>query len=511
MEWTSGYVSEIDYVHGYYGELCPALLQLACLSAGVWPAFGERIKYLELGFGQGLSINIHAAALEGEFWGTDFNPDHVVHARALATASGSDVTLLDDSFEQLSRRTDLPEFDIIALHGVWTWISDENRRFIVDIIDRRLRVGGVVYVSYNPQPGWAPAVPVRHLMKLHSDIVGSASSGIETRIENALSFAQQVIDTGALYFRANPGAAALVRSVSTANRNALAHEFFNRDWAVMPFSDVARWLEGAKLTFVASAHLMDHIDPVNLTPEGQKLLAGIKHPVFRESVRDFLVNEKFRRDIFIKGARRLGAIEKAELVQEQSFVLTTQVDDVRMKAKGRLGEAELPDQTYRPVIEALAADNFAPKTIGQLLRGGKLTMSREELFEAMLVLTGSGYLHPARTPSKATRARCAALNRFLFEYARDVTEIAHVASCVTGGGISVSPVQQLFLLAARQGQESPAAQAAFVRDMFSSQGRRVLKEGRVVQANEEFMSDLNHQAIQFGAKRLPILKALGID
>jgi predicted nicotinamide N-methyase len=126
MDWTAGYVTEIEYTYGYYRELCPGLLRLACLSAGIAPPNSKALNYLELGYGQGLSLNIHAAANAGEFWGTDFNPVQTAHARAFAEASGSNVKALNDSFAELSARSDLPEFDVIALHGIWTWISEET-------------------------------------------------------------------------------------------------------------------------------------------------------------------------------------------------------------------------------------------------------------------------------------------------------------------------------------------------------------------------------------------------
>ena len=148
-DWTAGYVTEIEYTYGYYRELCPGLLRLACLSAGIAPPSTKSLNYLELGFGQGLSINIHAAAVDGEFWGTDFNPTQVAHARAIAEAAGSGAKLFEDSFADFAARPDLPEFDIIGLHGIWTWISDENSRVIVDLIRRKLRAGGIVYISYN--------------------------------------------------------------------------------------------------------------------------------------------------------------------------------------------------------------------------------------------------------------------------------------------------------------------------------------------------------------------------
>jgi len=102
--WTAGYPTEIEYTYGYYRELCPTFLRLACLSAGIATAKTEPLRYLELGFGQGVSINIHAAANDGDFWGTDFNPSQAAHARELAEASGSSATLLDASFAELAAR-----------------------------------------------------------------------------------------------------------------------------------------------------------------------------------------------------------------------------------------------------------------------------------------------------------------------------------------------------------------------------------------------------------------------
>src|SRR5262249_8493325 len=176
-DWTAGYVTEVGYTFGYYRELSPGVLRLASLVSGIAPPGGQQLQYLALGFGQALPINVHAGANAGTFWGTDFNPGQVAHARALAGASGAGAVLLDESFEDLAARTDLPEFDIIALHGVWTWISDENRRCIVDLMRRKLRAGGLVYISYNCFPGWAPAEPLRHLMSLHSELAASGGTG----------------------------------------------------------------------------------------------------------------------------------------------------------------------------------------------------------------------------------------------------------------------------------------------------------------------------------------------
>lgn len=59
-DWTAGYVAEIDYTYGYYTELNPQRIELALIHQGIKPPKIENA--CELGFGQGLSINIHCAA-----------------------------------------------------------------------------------------------------------------------------------------------------------------------------------------------------------------------------------------------------------------------------------------------------------------------------------------------------------------------------------------------------------------------------------------------------------------
>src|SRR5437660_12614194 len=86
-DWTEGYVSEIGYTYGYYGELNPQRIAVPFLNVGLVPP--KVATACELGFGQGVSINIHAAASDVSWWGTDFNPGHAAFAKSLAETAGS--------------------------------------------------------------------------------------------------------------------------------------------------------------------------------------------------------------------------------------------------------------------------------------------------------------------------------------------------------------------------------------------------------------------------------------
>lgn len=153
QDWMAGYRADINYTYGYYSELNPLRMRLAFLNAGL--DFPPITHACELGFGQGVSINIHAAASPIQWYGTDFNPAQAAFAQTLAKNCCSKAQLFDDAFADFAQRDDLPDFDYIALHGIWSWISEENRSVIVDFIRRKLKVGGVLYISYNTMPGWS--------------------------------------------------------------------------------------------------------------------------------------------------------------------------------------------------------------------------------------------------------------------------------------------------------------------------------------------------------------------
>jgi len=85
-DWTEGYVTEIGYTYGYYNELNPLRHRLAFLNRGL--ALPELSTACELGFGQGMSVNIHAAATNIDWWATDFNPAQAAFAQELTASAG---------------------------------------------------------------------------------------------------------------------------------------------------------------------------------------------------------------------------------------------------------------------------------------------------------------------------------------------------------------------------------------------------------------------------------------
>ncbi|NWD50722.1 class I SAM-dependent methyltransferase [Pseudomonas gingeri] len=509
--WNEGYFTDEGYTYGYSREINPVFQRYCLLLRGFASVESAQAYHCELGFGQGVSINIHAAANPGNYVGTDFHPTQAANANALAASYGGNAQLYDDSFEQLLARDDLPQFDSISLHGIWTWVSRDNQKLIVEFARRHLKPGGLLYISYNCFPGWSPSAPLRQLFSLHDRFASSASIRPAERIDAALQFSEALLAANPLYANAAPNLGAKLQSVKGQNRQYVAHEYFNRDWNCMYFTDVVDALSPAKLDYAATAAPLDSVDPLNLSAEGMDFLEGIDHPIMREQARDYFVNQHFRRDLYLRGAGRLPAAEQRERMLNTRFVMLQAVDSVPGVVSGPAGEASLQAEVYGPVLEALAASAYAPKTLRQLSVAVP-SMAYGDLEQAVNVLVGMGVAAPCQSDAaeKLVQVRCSALNLYLCKRSLFSNQIQTLASPVTGGGVPVSRFGQLFLISIKQGKKLPAEWAQLAWGIISDQGEGIVKDGRPLTTAEENMAELLEQAEAFGEKSLVVLKALKI-
>jgi SAM-dependent methyltransferase len=509
--WNEGYFTDVGYTYGYYREINPVFQRFCLLLRGfAAPAPAADAQHCELGFGQGVSVNIHAAANPGGYVATDFNPAHAAHANTLAAAAGSGARLVDDSFEQLLARTDLPQFDSISLHGIWTWVSRDNHQVIAEFARRHLKPGGVFYNSYNCFPGWSPAYPLRQLFALH-DRFAATPHGASERVDAALKFSEALLAAQPNYLQVAPQLPDRLKSIMGQNRHYLAHEYFNRDWNCMYFTDVVDRLAPAKLDYACTAVPLDGVDVVNLRADAQAFLQGIDHPILREQARDYFVNQQFRKDLYVRGAVRLPAIEQRERLLDIRVVLLQSPESVALKVNGAIGEATLQEAVYQPLLAALAANGHAPKTVRQLA-ASLPGMAWGALEQAVAILAGMGAVAPCHdeAATQQVKARCQALNRHLCERAQYGNDIETLASPVTGGGVAVNRFQQLFLRAREQGKKQPAEWAQGVWQVLAAHGQSLVKEGKTLTTPEDNLAELTAQAQEFAEKRLPILKALQI-
>ena len=506
--WNEGYTSEINYTSGYYSELAPNRLKLALLSCGIDHSVPDRPHYLELGFGQGLSLTINAATNSGTFVGTDFNPGQVASARELAAAMGKPVTLLEDSFEEFAAAGQADQYDIIALHGIWSWISEGARNAIVDIARRMLKPGGIFYISYNVTPGWSPAWPLRTLLSEYSK--REANGTLINRVDQSIAFVDKVIGANAAYFVQNPQLKARLEQIKKQDRNYITHEFFNAHWDPVPFSALADRLAEAKLSFAASANILENLPAISIPKGAHAVLNEIREPILRQTVRDYFVNQQFRRDIFVKGPRPIAPYDLGKRIDKERFILLGNPEACPEKINTVVGEVELRADIYKPLSEALAKLPGATGTVAELK--GQKSLSKlmpAQVWEALLVLTGAGHVSPVSSSATPDEDEVAArgLNARLLERAEGGAGVDYLAAPKLGAATHVTRIEQLFIRALQLEAKDPVEH---VWGILSAQNQRLVIEGATIEGDAENKAELKKMLGEFQKKRATYLKQLGV-
>lgn len=510
--WNDGYVTEITYTHGYYAELNPMRIPLALTNNKL--ASPKNIKNAcELGFGQGLSSLIHAAAQQKTtYWGTDFNPSQAAYARSIAEAAGIQCHLFDKSFEEFCQREDLPDFEFIGLHGIWSWISDQNRAIIVDFIRRKLAVGGVVYISYNTLPGWAAAMPLRHLLSTYAHRMHGEGCGVLKKIDGAIEFVDKLAAVKPGYLNSNPDVLRRFERIKGQAKEYLAHEYFNRDWEPMHFATMESWLQDSKVSFACSSHLADQIEALNLSPEQAALLKDVSDPSMRQSVRDMMVNQQFRRDYWIKGPNVQNRRENFESFRDLRFVLIRTPSTVDYSVVGARGKLELHKNIYEPLINMMA--DYSPRTMGQMVPEGSRGDEALKLQyrEACIILVANNVLALVQDDSsqKASIDSVKRLNKLFIGMARGQTPVHCLASPVHGGAVAVDKVEQVYLLAMQSGFTSAPEIVKFTWEVLREQGVLLVREGKTLESPEDNLAELGRLIPEFLSTKYVMLRKLHV-
>lgn len=504
MEPNDEYITDIEYVHGVYRELGPCALNLILLVQSLEPiALHQGFSYCDLGCGQGESLNLFAACHpEGSFHGIDFNPAHIAGAQGLADRAGLDnVKFWEASFADLAELP-LPDFDFVVMHGIYTWVGDENRRRIVEFLRHKLKPGGVVFLSYNSLPGWSRHAPLRQLF---SDYADTQPGPLDKRVELSLEFVGRLRSAGASFFADSPGTGEFFDYICTLPRNYVAHEFFNRDWTLFYHADVARDLAAAELTFAGSAALAENQDMLRFSEEQQRMLDGVTDRVLRETLKDFLVSPLLRRDLFTRQRRRIAPGAQMEHFSRCRLALALPPAQLERKALFPIGEVLFDPALYDPVIAAL---ELRPHTLQELLQRGEIAaLGLARVTEALMVLLSAQYLMPAVEPAPGAVLAARRLNALLLERGLHDPGRQALAAPALQNAIKVTWLDRLLIKCELEGEADPLD---LVWQQLQARQHKLTRDGVPLETESENLAQLVLEMRSFRSGLLPLLRQLGL-
>ena len=155
---------ELGYKSYPFPFTTPAYLEAYGTLVGLKPPTAKTARVLELGATYGGNIISQAAHNpEATFVGIELSQDQVEKGnKIIGDAKLDNVSLVQGDI--LNFDESMGTFDYIIAHGFYSWISDEMKDKLLDIISNHLADNGIAYVSYNTYPGWHTMEEVRQLM-----------------------------------------------------------------------------------------------------------------------------------------------------------------------------------------------------------------------------------------------------------------------------------------------------------------------------------------------------------
>ena len=437
-----GYVTDTSYTDQFFRELSPAWLNYVAALNGAAPRpLDGAFVYLELGCGFGASTVVNAGAFpRAEFHGCDLIPAHIEGGRQHAAALGvTNVTFHEADFDHLLARG-LPACDFIVLHGVYSWVDAEARDAVRRVVRALLQPGGIVYVSYNCLPGWASEAPLR---KLLVELSMPGSDDTAQRTAAALASLTAFSRARPRYFKANPSAVTAIEAYNKRDTQYVVHEFMNAAWQPFYSVDIADELGDIGLRYVGSATLAENHPALVLDAESAKAIAALETDRQRQVATDFATNQRFRRDVFVRGDDTSGHAHPDVFAAVIGSARAPSAIGVR--ATVPRGEIAFHDGFIRDVraLMARGSTTIAAAVASLSDHGG----NADEIARNLIFLVAAGVLIPfakeyvAGDSGSRRRYRATPMLERAFAYAIGAGKGCSVPSDVMGNGFPIAPAE----------------------------------------------------------------------
>ncbi|MGB3719227.1 MAG: class I SAM-dependent methyltransferase [Hyphomicrobiaceae bacterium] len=509
--WSAGYVADAPYTLGFYREMGPEHLAFVALINGYAAPLQAGMRYCELGCGRGYGTLLFAAANpDRHFVGIDFNPAHIQEAKDLAKKAGvENVRFVEMSFTELAQSNDpdLTDFDVVALHGVYSWVSKEVANDIRHVLRRHLKPGGLCYVSYNTMPGWAQIMPIQRLMR---EIAHRTPGDSIRKFSSARKLLEILEKEDVGYLKVNSAARSRVAQFPNLPLQYLVHEYMNENWNPLFVTEVMEQMAEAKLSYAGSASVIENRVAFNVPQKLMQTYTEAPDLGLRELLKDFFVNQQFRRDVYIKGGVRLGQQELEQHYEAICLVQFGAIPDGVTEWPIPVGTARPKPNVIPAVLEAVAD---GPTPIGTIrAHCEKKGVPKVDLPGVLEILINAGVMRICRSDhASLDREPARKLNRAVFELALGDDTHRFLASPVLGSAIYASYTERLLgQLLLSESLETPVT-AFSAYEFLQRHGKQIKDSGTPVDDLAAAQEKLSTLLAETRNRVLPTWRRLGID
>lgn len=393
---------DIVYPDHFHRETMPNWLCTTANSAGkIAPDINKPYNYLDIGCGSGLNLLIAASTNPlGNFFGIDANQESINRAQELALSLGiSNIKFECIDFKTYASNHSNDKFDFIICHGVYSWICEDQRASIKDIIKMCLSQNGLLYLSYMTHPGTPPLSPLIKLIKLNLENINKIST---QSVKDGIEWIKDLSNEGLGFFEQNNFLKKEIEHLSTKNPNYLIHELFSSNWDPLHFSDILSQMESIECNYACSATSIENIDSISLPEKSLKSLSELHKKgasiALIETYKDIARNQSQRRDIYIKSEKNkinLPSNDFRKTILSQYISLTPstpryfKTKSSHIILQTRIGPIKFPLKIVEPMLDFLFD---SPKTYADIASLPEYKQNPGEINTLIQVLSWIGWV-----------------------------------------------------------------------------------------------------------------------
>ena len=402
-----GYVADVPYVRAFIHQLAPAWLDhVAIVSSLVPPAREGGFAWCDLGCGQGVTATMLAAMHpSGQFHAIDAMLGHIEHGQRFATEVGANNIDFHAADFAAAAVLPLPKFDYIVAHGVYSWVGPQVRTDMRSFIDRHIKPGGLVYISYNAMPGRAADLPFQRLVRAVAEMCPGDST---ERVAAALKIVDSFFALKAPALVASPMLSLIKQQKDRFAVTYLAHEYLGQHWDPLFVTEVRSDMAAIGLKPVGSATLVENHDSFVLGRAAREALAVIGDEDTRELARDFLIDQFFRRDVFSRNGEQLDEDAQRKRLLASTFALSRSAGNIEYRLRTAAGHLKFDNPAAHGIIAVLAAGPCRLDRIAEQCKA-----PTEDVVANAMVLCASNQIGPVESRLTSVTAINAAISRRL--------------------------------------------------------------------------------------------------
>ncbi len=291
---------QVPYPGLTYNQTHPDRLATLAKLMGMETTPVESCRFLDIGCGNGVNLLPMAFTLpDSEFVGIDYSPIQIEEGQQAIKELGLDnVQLICADLSEMP--AGFPQFDYIAAHGVYSWVSEQVRDKLLEAIAAYLAPKGVAYVSYNVFPGWRVLQIMRDAMRFHSRKTDNPKERAAKAREMVEFLSSSLKNADSIYGAFIESYYDLLRNKMDFGKGAdslLLHDELEEFNQPIYFYEFAEHAASHGLQYLSESSLHS-VMPTNLPKEVTKKLARIVTGVIEtEQYLDFLKNRTFRQTL----------------------------------------------------------------------------------------------------------------------------------------------------------------------------------------------------------------------